>query len=219
MCALIVSVWVDAAAAQQSAGDPYAIAGVSFPHQAALDPGSAPPFPAPGGTTVGWLVGGGIALPAELSLEVELSRTGTMHSSHRGRHDTREVGTRRDWFLSFGLKRHYRRSSTFRLEPIGGIVLLGDEGTYEASLGSSSYRGYYPLDWVLGVMVGLDLRVGGSRVAITPGFRLAFTGVPTGRDCFITRSSEADCREGAQRWKYLHPQWTQRPSVALRVAF
>ena len=78
-CALIVSAGVQSAAAQPSPGDVYATAGVTFPRQAALDPGSAPPFPAPGGNTVGWLVGGGVVLPSQLALEVELSRTGTMH--------------------------------------------------------------------------------------------------------------------------------------------
>jgi hypothetical protein len=218
-CALIVAAWVEAAAAQQSPGDIYATAGVAFPHQAALDPGSAPPFPAPGGTTVGWLVGGGVLLPAQFALEVELSRTGTMHSSHQGRHDTGEIATRRDWFLSFGLKKYFG-PSTFRIEPIGGVVLVGDEGTYQTTLRSVfSSRGYYPLDWVPGVMFGVDFRIGGSRVAITPGLRYAFTAVPAGEDCVIAFSGEPLCREDAQRWMFLHPRWTQRPSVALRVDF
>ena len=218
-CVLILGAWVEAAAAQQSPGDVYATAGVAVPHQAALDPGSAPPFPAPGGTTVGWLVGGGVVLPSELALEVELSRTGTMHSRHQGRHDTGEVATRRDWFLSLGLKRYVGRSR-FRIEPIAGVVLVGDEGTYEHLFRSVfSSRGYYPLDWVPGVMFGLDFRIGGRRVAVTPGLRFAFTGIPTGRDCVIILSGEPLCREDAERWQYKHPQWTQRPSVALRVNF
>lgn len=218
-CALIATAWVETAAAQQSPGDIYATAGVTFPHQAALDPGSAPPFPAPGGTTVGWLVGGGVVLPSQLALEAELSRTGTMHSSHRGRHDTGEIGTRRDWFLSLGLKKYFGPSK-FRIEPIGGVVLIGDEGTYEHTFRSEfSSRGYYPVDWVPGVMFGVDFRIGGRRLAFTPGLRFTFTGVPTGEDCLINRSGEPDCREDAQRWMFLYPQWTQRPSVALRVNF
>ena len=219
-CALMLVAWVAAAAAQQSPGDVYATAGVTFPYQAALDPGSAPPFPAPGGTTVGWLVGGGVALPSQLAFEVEVSRTGTMHSSHTGRHDTSQTATRRDWFLSLGLKRSFGRSSTLRFEPIAGVVFVGDEGTYEAALGPSSYRGYYPLDWVPGVMFGADLRIGGRRIAFTPGVRFAFTGVPTGQDCLInSRSGQPECSEDAQRWMFLHPRWTRRPSVALRVDF
>jgi len=217
-CALILSAGVRTAAAQQSPGDIYATAGVSFPHQAALDPGSAPPFPAPGGNTVGWLVGGGVLLPSHLALEAELSRTGTMHSSHRGRHDTGEIATRRDWFVSFGLKT-LLGPSQFRVEPIAGIVFVGDEGTYEHTLGPSSSRGYYPLDWVPGVMFGVDFRIGGRRVAFTPGVRFTYSAIPTGEDCVITFSGQPNCRDDAERWRYLYPQWTRRPSVALRVDF
>jgi hypothetical protein len=142
-----------------------------------------------------------------------------MHSSHQGRHDTGEIATRRDWFLSFGLKRSFG-PSRFRIEPIAGAVLVGDEGTYQTTFRSVfSSRGYYPVDWVPGVMFGMDFRIGGRRVAFTPGLRFAFTGVPTGEDCLIGRSGEPDCREDAQRWMFLYPQWTQRPSVALRVDF
>jgi len=218
-CALIVSGWAGAAAAQQSPGDIYVAAGVSFPHQPAPVIQSAPPFPAPGGLTVGWLVGGGVFVSSKLSLEVEASRTGTMHASHTGRHDTSEVSTRRDWFLSFGVKAHVGDASGFRLEPIAGVVLVGDEGTYENGLGASSYRGYHPLDWVAGVLFGVDFRIGGRRLAFTPGLRFAFAGVPTGVDCLILRSGEAECRDDAERWKYGHPRWTYRPSVALRVDF
>jgi hypothetical protein len=109
--------------------------------------------------------------------------------------------------------------SSFRLEPIVGFVLVGDEGTYENGLGASSYRGYYPLTWVAGVMFGVDCRIGGRRLAFSPGLRFTFAGVPIGEDCLILRSGEPECRHDAERWKYGHPQWTYRPSVALRVDF
>lgn len=217
-CAVILGGWADVAAAQQSPGDVYVVGGLSFPHQPAHELRSAPPFPAPGGRTVGWLVSGGVFVSPKLSLEVEAARTGTMHASQRGRHDTSEVSTRRDWFFSFGVKAHVGRSSSFRLEPIAGVVFVGDEGTYERGLGVSSSRGYYPLEWVPGVMFGVDVRIGGRRLAFAPGLRFAFTGVPTGVDCLILRSGEPRCDDG-QRWKYGHPQWTYRPSVALRVDF
>ena len=223
-CAIIVFAWADAAHAQESAGDIYATGGVSFPYQAALDPGSAPPFPAPGGITVGWLAGGGVFLPSAFSLEVEVSRTGTMTSSHGGRHYTAQSATRRDWFLSIGLKKHFGRSSPLRVEPIVGLVLVGDEGTYVNTYGSpfgteTRYRGYYPIDWVRGVMGGVDFRIGGRRIAFTPGFRFAFTEVPTGEDCLRRPSGDSECRDESERWKYRHPQWTFRPAAALRVVF
>jgi hypothetical protein len=216
-CALIVSVWVEAAAAQGSPGSVYVIAGASFPHQAALQTGSPPPFAAPGGSTVGWLVGGGVFLTSQLSFEVEASRTGVMRASQRGRHDTSEVSSRRDRFLFFGLKAHPWRSSNFRVEPTAGIVLVGDEGTFSSFSGDR--RGYFPLAWVPGVMFGMNFRIGGRRLAFIPGLRFAFTGVPRGAECDISFSGTPVCREGAERWQYHHPRWTQRPDVALSVNF
>jgi hypothetical protein len=219
-CALIVFACADAAVAQHAAGDVYAIGGVTFPHQAELEPGSPPPFPAPAGNTIGWLAGGGVYLAPHVALEGDVSRTGTMHSSFSGRHDTTEIGTRRDWFLSLGVKTPFG-PSVFRVEPIAGVVLVGDEGTYERTLGPPpGYRGYYPLAWVAGAMFGVDFRIGGRRVAVTPGLRFAFSGVPTGQDCAISNlSGQAECFEDAERWEFLHPRWTTRPSIALRVDF
>ena len=223
-CAMIVLVWADAAFAQQSVGDIYATAGVSFPYQSALDPASAPPFPAPGGMTVGWFVGGGVFLPSAFSLEVELSRTGTMRSSHTGRHYTGQSATRRDWFVSVGLKKHFDLRSTFGVEPAAALVLVGDEGTYENTHGSpfgteTRYSGYYPIKWVTGIMVGVDFRIGGRRLAVTPGVRFAFADVLTGQDCLVLSSGGTECRDDAERWKYRHPRWTLRPAAALRVVF
>ena len=219
ICALIVGAWVEAAVAQQSAGDVYVTAGASVPHQRALEAPSAPPFAAPAGTTVGWLAGGGIFVSPTLSVEAEVSPTGTMHASQSGRHATSEVSTRRDWIVSLGLKKHLWQAATVGLEPIAGVVLLGDEGTYVAGLGASSSRGYYPLVWVPGVMFGADIRIGRDRVAFIAGLRFAYTAVPTGSDCVMTFSGRPECFGDGQRWQYHHPQWTQRPSAALRVSF
>ena len=78
-----------------------------------------------------------------------------MRASQAGRHDTSEVSTRRDWFVSFGLKAHV--PSVVRIEPVAGIVLVGNEGTFSSFSGESS--GYFPLAWnpgiVFGVIIGL----------------------------------------------------------------
>jgi hypothetical protein len=215
--ALIVAAWVQAASAQGSPSPVYVSAGVSFPHQDALQAGSPPPFAAPGGDTVGWLVAAGVFVAPHFSVEIEASRTGTMHARQQGRHNTSQVSSRRDWFLSFGLKAHPGRRSSFGVEPIAGIVLVGDEGTFASFSGQS--RGYFPVAWIPGIMFGVDFRLGGRRLALTPGLRIAYTGVPTGEECAITISGTAVCREDAERWKYYHPRWTLRPAAALRVNF
>ena len=214
MCALMLSATLEAAA-QESAGAVYVNAGVSFPHQAALEAGSPPPFAAPGGNTVGWLVGAGVFLSPRVSIEVEASRTGVMRASQAGRHDTSEVSTRRDWFVSFGLKAHL--PWVVRVEPVAGIVLVGNEGTFSSFSGQSS--GYFPLAWNPGIVFGVDFRIGGRRLAFVPGLRFVFTGVPNGTQCIIGYSGEPLCTEEEPRWSYHYPWWTQRPSVAMGVSF
>ena len=214
MCALMMSATLEAAA-QESQGAVYVAAGVTFPHQAALEAGSPPPFAAPGGNTVGWLVGGGVFLSPRLSIEVEASRTGVMRTSQAGRHNTSEVSTRRDWLVFFGLKAHL--PSAVRIEPVAGIALVGNEGTFSSFSGES--RGYFPLAWNPGIVFGADFRIGGRHLAFVPGFRFVFTGVPKGTQCFIGFSGEPLCSEEVPRWEFHYPRWTHRPSVALGVHF
>jgi hypothetical protein len=127
------------------------------------------------------------------------------------------VSSRRDWFLSFALKAHPRRRSKFHAEPVAGLVLVGDEGTFSSFSGDS--RGYFSLDWVPGLVFGVDFHIGGRRLAFTPGLRFAFTGVPTGAQCQVNSSGSPVCQEGVERWEWYHPRWTHRPSAALRVNF
>jgi hypothetical protein len=132
-----------------------------------------------------------------------------------GRHDTSEVSTRRDRFVSFGLKAHL--PSAVHVEPVAGIVLVGNEGTFSSFSGES--RGYFPLAWNAGIVLGADFRIGGRHLAFVPGLRFVFTGVPNGTQCVIGFSGEPLCREGEPRWEWHYPRWTQRPSVTLGVHF
>jgi hypothetical protein len=215
MCALMLTAALEAAA-QESRGVVYVAAGMSFPHQAALQAGSPPPFAAPGGNTVGWLVGGGVFLSPRLSIEVEASRTGEMRARETGRHETSEVSTRRDRFVSFGLKAHLPPSAV-HVEPVAGIVLVGNEGTFSSF--SGDFRGYFPLAWNPGIVFGADFRIGGRHLAVVPGLRFVFTGVPNGTTCIIGFSGQPLCARQEPRWEGPYPQWTQRPSVTLGVNF
>jgi hypothetical protein len=214
MCALMMTATLEAAA-QESRGVVYVAAGMSFPHQAALQAGSPPPFAAPGGSTVGWLVGGGVFLSPRLSIEVDVSRTGVMRAREAGRHDTSEVSTRRDRFVSFGLKAHL--PSAVHVEPVAGIVLVGNEGTFSSL--SGDFRGYFPLAWNPGIVFGADFRIGGRHLAFVPGLRFMFSGVPNGTQCIIGFSGEPLCGQREPRWQGQYPRWTQRPSVTLGVNF
>ena len=82
-----------------------------------------------------------------------------MRARQAGRHDTSEVSTRRDWFVSFGLKAHL--PSVVRIEPVAGIVLVANEGTFSSFSGESS--GYFPLAWNPGIMFGsISASAGGA---------------------------------------------------------
>lgn len=214
LCAVMMN--ASLSAAQDPPGAVYVSGGVSLFHQAAIMAGSPPPFAAPGGTTVGAVFAGGVFLPRNLSLEADVSRTGVMRSRQEGRHNTSEVATRQDWFVNVGLKAHIRPLSYVGIEPVAGIVLIGTEGTFSSFSGDS--RGYFPLAWTPGLMFGVDFRIGGRRVAVVPGVRFAFAGVPNGERCLIGYSGQPLCGED-ERWDYYYPQWTQRPSLSLRVNF
>lgn len=206
------------AAAQNERGSAYVTGGLFFPHQASLDAPTAPPFATPGGSTASWLVGGGVFLSPQLSVEAELSRTGVMRASETaGRHDTSEAGTRQDWFVTFALKAHHSLTTNVRVEPVGGLALVGSEATFSSSSSGSS-SGYYPLAWRPGVMFGADFRIGGPRFALVPGLRFAFAGTPEGPRCTPGPSGEPSCG-AAKKWQYVYPNWTQRPSLALAVSF
>ena len=212
--ALMMSVALEAAA-QESPGTVYAAAGVSFPHQAALQAGSPPPFAAPGGNTLGWLVGGGVFVSPHLSLEVQALRTGVMRARQSGRHNTSEVSTRRDSIVSIGVKAHL--PFVVRAEPVAAVAFVGSEGTFSSFSGDA--RGYFPRAWHPGVVFGADFRIGGRRLAVVPGLRFMFTNVPDGTECLIGFSGEPLCSEESSPWQWHYPRWTQLPSVTLRVSF
>jgi hypothetical protein len=232
LCILFMCLATDGSA-QDPVGSVYAIAGVSFPHQAAPDPGlTRPPFSAPGGSTIGWLVGGGVFVSPGLSLEGEFSTTGLMKSEQSGR-GFRESSERRARFISVGLKAHLPLGSVIAVAPIGGLVLVHGDVPYEdfrvqtRPSGTGvitelvpSGRGHVDLDWNLGLMFGGDVRIGGQRFAVVAGLRFAFTDVPEGSNCVIAFAGDEICSERQEVYfPGYYPRWTQRPSVSLAVNF
>jgi hypothetical protein len=229
-CCVLMSLAPEALAQDDAV---YINAGVSFPHQAEPDPGlTRPPFSAPGGSSVGWLVGAGVFVSPRLSIEGELSRTGAMTSEQEGRGFV-EKGERRDWFVSVGLKGHVPLGSALTVEPVGGIVFVRGDVTFEGFRFQTRFsggqavtevvptgNGYVELDWNPGLMFGVDVRIGGQRLAFVPGVRFAFTGVPDGSTCVIGFAGDPICSESGEPYlPGFYPRWTQRPSVALAVNF
>jgi len=223
--------------AQERPGAVYVTAGAAFPHQGQRGTGSAPPFPAPAGTTAGWLVGGGVFVSPRVSIEGELSSTGLMKATQSGRYDIDVTSERRDRFVSIGAKWHLPLKRGVRLEPIAGIVVvlpgdvlsqtqyyrLGPTGLDVPNLRrelESSSAGRLARTWNPGLLFGTDLRFGGRRFAFVPGLRFAFTGLPGGSSCTTYDSGYVSCQEVERAYHPGHyPRWTQRLSLSTAITF
>jgi hypothetical protein len=231
ICGLLGCLATDGSA-QDRAGSVYVSAGASVPHQAEPGGVTVPPFAAAGGSTVRWLVGGGVFVSPRLSIEGDVSGTGVMESTQSGR-GFEESSERRERVVSLGLKHHLPLGSVVRVAPVAGVVLVDGRVSFQGSrfvtrpsgTGFITERvpteqGHVDFDWNVGVMFGVDVRIGGERFAIVPGVRLAFTGVPDGSRCVIGFAGDTICspREKAYFSGY-YPRWTERPSVSLAVSF
>jgi hypothetical protein len=201
-CVLLVIGAVAGALAQESAGAVYIKGGVSFPFQPSLRSSAPPPFGAPAGGTVSWLLGGGVFLFRAISAEFDVSRTGLMTSSQIGRHNINESGWRQDRLASFGMKVHIPVGPSLRVEPTGGLVLIRTKEASSPSLIVDQRPTWSPEMSHLGLMVGADLRFGWRHVAFLPGVRVYLSGEPD-----------------ATRWEFNYPGWTLRPSLAITAGF
>lgn len=219
-----------AATAQEHAGSVYVAAGVSFPHQAGPQGGKSS-FSAPGGNTVGWLVGGGVFVSPRVSIEGEISSTGVMTSTQSSRGSVFD-GDRCDRFISLAVKGHLPLRRAVRLEPVGGIVLIEPA---DPSILYSRYEGpllnrlvpsvKYKVDLAssVGFLFGGDLRIGGRHLAFVPALRIAYTGVSHGvaQGCDPVRGTCGTAIDSKISSIYPsgYPKWTQRPSLSLAVNF
>ena len=202
-CVLLVMIGSLAdASAQESPGAVYIKGGVSFPSQTSKRTSSPPPFNAPAGDTVSWLLGGGVFLSRAISAEFEVSRTGVMTSQEQGRHFTSESGWRQDRFASLGVKVHFRWLPGVRVEPTAGLVLTRSKEAVSPNLAADQRPAWSPAMWHPGLMLGADLRIGGRHVAFLPGVRVYVSLEPN-----------------ATQWDVNYPGTTLRPSLAISAGF
>jgi len=167
----------------------------------------------PGGWTTGWVAGGGAFLYGFMSLEGELSMTGTMKAVEPSRYFMTFIEERRDLFIVANVRFHTRLFSAVTLEPLAGFAVVRREAWSQVD--RMRYRG---ADWVLergtrepqelppgvGIAAGADLRIGGRHVAILPSFR-------------VFRMTVSD--EFVNHYPGGATGWTIRPAILLRVDF
>jgi hypothetical protein len=224
-CATAV-LWCSATAfAQAHPGSTYAIGGFAVSHQSGVTGESSQTYvAAPGGNTLGWLIGGGVFVASAVSVEGEIASTGLMTARQPSRYGMTFNEERRDRFVSLTARFHLPATGRFRLEPVVGMAIT----SHQAWSQTDYYRFWLMPQEVLvkgtrqrrqlhatvGPTFGCDARIGGRHVALLPYFRISDSGKPHG---FSADSTEP--REIESFYPGGYPRWTMRTGVGVRVDF
>jgi hypothetical protein len=171
------------ATAQERPRSIYVQGGVAAVRQnGAADGASQLYITAPGGTTIGWAVAGGVFVAAHVSLEGEGSSTGMMSAAEPARYGLTYHEERRDRFLGAIVRFHTRPGRRVDIEPLAGVGVV----RHERWSRTDTYRSWLTADQALEVgtrirydpvmsaalIAGVDLRAGGRHVAFVPSFRV-----------------------------------------------
>ena len=170
---------------------------------------------APGGVSWGWAAGGGVFVTKTISIDAEFFSTGLMTAREPSRYDMTFTEERRDRFFGGGVRFHVQPTSHVHLEPVLGLVIADHQGwsqteirrTYPTTYVSVDPRQTYSLPGGFGVSAGIDVRVGGPRVALLPSFRIHLT---TGGD---NDTAPIYYPGGAPS------RWTISPGIGVRFEF
>ena len=215
LAAALTVAGVTGAAAQERPGAVYAHGGVTIAQQdGAADGESQIYITAPGGTTAGWMAGGGVFVARHISIEGEWASSGTMTAREPSRYGLTYIEERRDRMLGVALRIHTWPAGSVDVEPVAGVAAVAHDrwSTTETS------RPWLPAgqdvdvgpriryDTVMGAafVCGADVRIGAGRVAIVPGFRVR--AVTRGEDLMAYYPGG-------------FPRWTVGVGVAARVGF
>lgn len=197
------------AAADERRGEVYLSAGVALFHEPGLTgTGFVTYETAPGGTTAGWMAGGGVFLARWVSVEAELSRTGAMHAREPSRYDMVFDDERHDLFVLGALRFHVPVGAVADFEPVvgGGIVSTTDTSTVEYEpIGGGTTGAARPAVTTTATVaargavgLGADLRLGNGRVQFVPSFRVMFTaGYPSWPTYYPGGAPDRAIRTGA----------------------
>jgi len=208
----------------QEAGSPYVFGGLAAVHQDGPSGESPQTYvTAPGGTTMGWLVGGGVFVTRHVAIDAEVSSTGWMTAREPSRYGYTYNEERRDRFVTVGARFAWGGGAA-TVEPVAGVVFTKAEAYTQADRDLSLVspqpgvevgpRIRHDLDTGVGIMAGADVRIGGRRVAVLPTFRIMQTGIGEGRF-----GEDAPSREIGAIYPGGYPGWTLRAGVAIRVDF
>ena len=82
---------------------------------------------APGGTTAGWTVGGGVFVARHLSVEGEWSWSGVMTAREPARYGMTYIEERRDRMLGGMVRIHIRPGRRIDIEPVAGVAAVAHD--------------------------------------------------------------------------------------------
>jgi hypothetical protein len=204
--------------AQQQPGSVYVMAGAGFPRQDGESGSVTLTYDAPpGGRTQAWIVGGGVFFGANISVELEISGTGTMSARQRvrasGGHVTYDED-RRDHSFSTNVRLHLWPGRRVQFNPLGGVGIVQHAGwsqliaVHDVPVCATRLRRDLPTD--AGVTMGFDVRVGGEHVAVVPSFRLWRR---------VTDRYPRNRSELSGQYLGGASEWTLSPGVVARIDF
>lgn len=203
------------AAAQERPGAVYVLGGVTVAHQDGAEDGDGQIYiTAPGGTAPGWVLGGGVFVARHLSIEGEWSWSGMLTAREPSRYFVSYIEERRDRSLGALVRVHLSPGGRIDIEPVAGVAAVAHDrwSTTESS------RPWLPpgqdvevgpriqYETVTGAAFvgGVDVRLGGGRFAVIPGFRVR--AVSRGEDLVAYYPGG-------------FPRWTIGGGVSARVVF
>lgn len=198
-----------------SIGSGYVQGGITLDHQRGVSGETDQLYvAAPGGTTLGWIVLGGVFIGAGLSIEGELASTGVMSAREPSRYGMTFNEDRRDRFFGVNMRFHVPANRSVHLEPLAGLAFVQHQRWSQ-----TEYFQYWltpqqqtivgprvrdDLPARLGLTAGLDVRVGGRHMAVVPSFRFRMAEI--GEDIVSAYPGGL-------------PRWTISAGVAARVDF
>jgi len=177
---------------------------------------------APGGRTVGWLLGAGVHVARHASIHAEWSTTGRMTAVEPSRYFTTYNEERRDRFLTFGVRIHIPVGHALSIEPMAGAVFTFPRASSQAVYTDPLFprpaqpRVTHRLNVAAGPAVGCDVRLGSGAISLVPSFRILRSAVSSGR---YDSAVDSPPSEIASIYPGGYPRWTTRAAVALRVQF
>lgn len=168
--------------AQSAESRGYVFAGLSVPFQQGVTTDEYRTYlAAPGGWSVGILVGGGARVTDFFSVEGALHRTGVMEAIEPSRYFITYSAERRDTIIAMGARVHLHISKRVALEPVGSLEFVREESWLaqrrdvmpgSPSDGDLSQHSPFVNSWGRGLAGGMDVRFGRGHLAALPGVRV-----------------------------------------------